>query len=155
MQQSRILSSTDNMSALPPHSGRNVLFFFPDRVGVDSSGAELRMTKPALQHVQRYALNCRVDPKSMPETLWGAVRCIWDARIDHDPLRDLPDPDTAQIPDGCGRFAPRFLSLPDPMGGVQSIEELGWDRHGPEHGFLMSCGVSPFLQGPDRDCATG
>lgn len=69
--------------------------------------------------------------------------------LDHDALDDLPDPDPAQVPDRHGRLSARILRLPDSMGGGQSIEELGRDRHGPEHDLLLPCGVLAFLQGPE------
>ncbi len=38
-----------------------MLFFFPDRVGVDCGGAELRMSEPALEHMEGDALDGGVD----------------------------------------------------------------------------------------------
>ena len=74
-----------------------MLFFLPDRVGVDRGGTELRMAEPALEHVEGNALDDRIDAEPVPETFRGAVRCVRDPGIDHDAFDDLPDPDAAQV----------------------------------------------------------
>ena len=132
-----------------------MLFFLPDRVGVDRGGAELCVAEPALEHVQGNALNGRVDAEAMPEPLGRAVRRVGNAGLDHHALHDLPDPDPAQVPDGGGRPLAGFLGLPDAVGDVQSIEELSGDRDGPEHDLLLTRGVFAFLEGADGDGAAG
>lgn len=115
-----------------------MLFFFPDRVGVDCGGAELRMSKPALEHMEGDALDGGVDAEPVTQTFRRAMRGIWDPGFDHDAFDDLPDPDPAEVPDRDPGLLARLLGLSDPMGGGQSIEELGRDRDGAEHDLLLT-----------------
>lgn len=84
----------------PPHPCCNVLLFATDCVGVDRSRRQLRMAKPALQHVQRDALNSRMDAEPVAEAFRRPVGGIGNACGDHDPFDDLPDAHAAQGPDG-------------------------------------------------------
>lgn len=120
-------------------------FFLADRVGVDNGGAELRVTHPFLNHVERNSVHRRVDPEPVPEALWAAVRRIREARLYHDAFHDLPDPDSGEVPDGGGRLPAGLLRLTDPVGGGQSIEELGRDWDGPEHDLRAAGGVPALL----------
>ena len=96
-----------------------------------------------------------MNAEPMTQALRRPVRRIWDPGLDHDAFDDLPDPDPAEVPDRSCRFPAGFLRLPDPVGGGQSIEELGRDRNVPEHDLLLSRGVLTLLQRSDRDGSTG
>lgn len=113
------------------------------------------MPHPFLHHVQGNAVDRCVDPEAVAQTFGAAVRRVRDPGFNHDALDDLPDPHAADRPDrGHGPLA-GGLRLADAVGGVQGIEKLGWDRHGPEYDFLLPCGVAPLLEGPDRNGAAG
>jgi len=86
------------MHALPPHPGSDILFFLAHGIGVDRRGAELGVPHPLLQHVQRDAIHCGVDPEAVAQTLGTTVRCIRYRSLDHDPFDDLPDTHAAQRP---------------------------------------------------------
>lgn len=115
-----------------------MLFFLPDRVRVDCSGTELCMTEPALEHVEGDALDGGMDAEPVTQTFRRAMRGIWDPGFDHDAFDDLPDPDPAEVPDRDPGLLARLLGLSDPMGGGESIEELGRDRNGAEHDLLLT-----------------
>ena len=132
-----------------------MLLFLPDRVGVDRGGAQLRMTEPALEHMERDALYCGMHAEPMTQALRAAVRRIRNSGLDHHALDDLPDADAAEVPDRGGGLLSGLLGLPDPVGGGQSIEEFSRDRHGPEDDLLLAGGVFTLLQGPDRDGPAG
>ena len=132
-----------------------MLFPFPDRIRIDRGGGELGVCHPFLDHVQGHPILGRVDPKSLAQTLGATKRRIRDARLDHDPFHDLPDPDPAGIPDQHGRLPAGPLRLSDPVGGGQSIEKLGRNRDGSEHNFLLTREVAALLQRPDRNGAAG
>jgi hypothetical protein len=113
------------------------------------------MAEPALEHVQWNALNCGMDTESMPETYRAPVRRNRDARLDHLPFHDLPDPDAAQVPDRGGRLLAGLLGLPDRVSDVDSIEKFRRDRDRPERDLRTAGGILALLQGPDCDGPTG
>lgn len=122
----------------PPHPCCNVLLFFADRICIDRCGGELRVAKPSLQHMERDALNSRMDTEPMTEAFRGTVGRIWNARLDHDPLHDLPDAHAAKIPDGQRGFFARALRFPDAMRGIQGVEELCRHRDGSKDDFVFA-----------------
>jgi hypothetical protein len=140
---------------LPPHPGGDMLLFFAHSIGIDRRGGELRMPHPFLDHMQGHPVHGGVNPEPVAQAFWAAMRCIWNTRLDHHPLDDLPDPNPAQIPDGRGSLLAGALGFPDAMGGGQSVEELGGHRNSPEHDLGAARGIAALLEGPDRDGPTG
>ena len=142
------------MPRLSPHPGCDILLFLSDRVGIYRGGAELRVPHPFLDHVERHPVHRGVNPEPVTQALRATVRRIRYPGLDHDPLDDLPDSDPAQVPNRGDSPLPGLLGLPDRMSDVESIEELGRYRDGPEHDLLLTRSVLAFLEAADRDGST-
>lgn len=132
-----------------------MLFFLADGIGIDGGGAELGVTHPFLQHVQRHPAHHGVDPEAVPQPLGAAVRGIGDTGLDHDRGDNLPDPNPAKRPDRGLGLPAGGLSLADAMGGVERVEVIRRHRDGSEDDFRGTCGVLAFLQAAQGDGAAG
>ena len=140
-----VLRSNLPMGPLPPHPSCDILLFFSDGIRIDRCGGELGMPHPFLDHVQGHPVHGRVDPEAVAQALGTTVRRVRDAGLDHDALHDLPDPNSAEVPDRHGGLPARLLRFPDPMGSIQSVEELRRDWNGPEYHLLLTRGVQALL----------
>lgn len=138
-------------STQPPHPLRDVLLFLAHSIGVASRSAHLRMSHPLLHHVQRHAVDGRIDPETMAQTFGTAVRRIGETRLDHDPLHDLSDPHAAEWPDRRSGPLARPLRLSQSMRGVHSVEILRWYRHRPIDDLRRTGGILALLETADRD----
>lgn len=113
------------------------------------------MPQPFLEHVQRDAVDGRVDSEPVPQSLRAALRRVGDAGLDHDARDDLPDPHPAQRPDRRLGLFSGSLGLADAMRGVERVQVIRRDRDRPVDQFGAAGSVPALLQGSDRNRAAG
>jgi hypothetical protein len=80
------------------------------------------MSHPLSQHVKGDALDHRIDSEPMPQAFRASVRSVSNARLDHHPFDDLPDPHTGQRPDRHMCLLAALLRLSEAVRSVQGVE---------------------------------
>lgn len=109
----------------------NVMLFLADCISIDCCGGKLSMRHPFLQHVQRDTFDGGIDPESMPQAFWTAMRGMGYPRFDHDRFGDLPHAHATDRPDWRVGLFFRFLGFSDAVGGVECVQLSGRHGNGP------------------------